>query len=76
MRRAVGFALGLDLVTAGASTVACLSNIGPGLGGVGPTDTYASIPMLGKIVLTALMLLGRLEIFTVFVLFFPSFWRK
>ncbi len=68
--------LGLDLITAGASVVACLSNIGPGLGAVGPTDTYATIPMLGKIVLTMLMLLGRLEIFTVCVLIFPSFWRK
>ncbi len=69
-------ALGLDLISAGAAVIACLSNIGPGLGDIGPTDTYASIPLFGKIVLTLLMLLGRLEIFTVFVLFFPSFWKK
>jgi trk system potassium uptake protein TrkH len=69
-------ALGVDLITAGASVVACLSNIGPGLGEVGPTDHYAHIPLLGKVILTACMLLGRLELFTVLVLFFPSFWRK
>ncbi len=68
--------LGLDFVTAGASVVACLSNIGPGFGDVGPTDHYVRIPMVGKLILTWFMLLGRLEIFTVFVLFFPSFWRK
>ncbi|MFH1278131.1 MAG: TrkH family potassium uptake protein [Candidatus Eisenbacteria bacterium] len=69
-------ALGLDLVTAGASVVACLSNIGPGLGEVGPTDHYAHVPSIGKVILSACMLLGRLEVFTVLVLFFPSFWRK
>jgi len=69
-------ALGLNLVTAGASVVACLSNIGPGLGDVGPTDHYAHIGFIGKLVLSACMLLGRLELFTVLVIFFPSFWRK
>jgi trk system potassium uptake protein TrkH len=68
--------LGLDLVTAGAAVVASLSNIGPGLGEVGPTDNYAHISLIGKLVLSACMLLGRLELFTVLVLFFPSFWRK
>lgn len=67
---------GVDLVTAGASVIACLSNIGPGLGEVGPTDNFAHIPAAGKISLTACMLVGRLEVFTVLVLFFPSFWRK
>ncbi len=69
-------ACGLDVVTAGSSTLACLSNIGPGIGGVGPFDNYAFIPAAGKIVLCLLMLLGRLEIFTVLVLVLPSFWRK
>ena len=64
------------LVTAGASVIACLGNIGPGLGTVGPTETFSHIPAAGKLVLCACMLLGRLEIFTVLVLFFPSFWRK
>ncbi len=69
-------AFGLDMVSAGASVLACLSNIGPGLGSVGPTDTYALIPPAGKGVLTVLMLLGRLELFTVLVLLFPSFWKR
>lgn len=68
--------MGLDLETAGASVIACLSNIGPGLGAVGPTDTFAEVPWIGKIVLSLLMLFGRLEVFTVLVVFFPTFWRK
>lgn len=66
----------IDLVTAGTSVLSALCNIGPGLGTVGPTDTYTHIPALGKLVLSACMLVGRLEVFTVLVLFFPSFWRK
>ena len=69
-------ALGLDLVTAFGSVAATLGNIGPGLGEVGPTDNYAHIPFLGKWVLSLLMLMGRLELFTVIILFSPSFWRK
>lgn len=69
-------ACGLDLVTAAASTLACLGNIGPAVGGVGPTDNYAFIPVAGKLVLCLLMLLGRLEIYTVLVLALPSFWRR
>ncbi|PLX89153.1 MAG: potassium transporter [Desulfuromonas sp.] len=69
-------ACGMDLISGGAAVVACLSNIGPGLGTVGPTDNYAHIPVLGKSVLIFCMLMGRLELFTVLVLFFPSFWRK
>jgi len=68
--------LGVDLVTSGASVIACLSNIGPGLGEVGPTDNFAGLPELGKIVLAFCMLFGRLEVFTVLVVFFPAFWRK
>ncbi len=64
------------LVTAGASVAACLGNIGPGLGEVGPTDNFATIPSLGKIILSVCMMVGRLELFTVLVLFMPSFWRK
>jgi len=47
-----------------------------GLGEVGPVDNYAAIPALGKWVLSFCMLLGRLEIYTVLVLFLPEFWRK
>lgn len=74
---AVGMAaLGVDPVTAVASVVACVGNIGPGLGGVGPADNYAQLPQAGKALLTFCMVLGRLEIFTVVALFFPSTWRK
>jgi trk system potassium uptake protein TrkH len=68
--------LGLDLVTAGASTIACLSNIGPGLGTVGPTENYAHIPFIGKWVLIGCMLLGRLEIFTVLIVVSRGFWKS
>jgi trk system potassium uptake protein TrkH len=62
--------LGLDVVSAMASVAATLGNVGPGLGLVGPVQTYAFIPPLGKIVLTICMLLGRLELVV------PEFWRK
>jgi len=68
--------LGLDIVSAIASVAATLGNVGPGLGLVGPTQTYAFIPSIGKIILTLCMLLGRLEIYTVLVLVVPEFWRK
>jgi trk system potassium uptake protein TrkH len=65
-----------DLTTAVSSVVATIANIGPGLAGVGSTQTYGWIPVPGKWVLILCMLLGRLEIFTVLVLFRPSFWRS
>lgn len=68
--------LGLDILTALGAAVATLSNIGPGLANVGPTDNYAFIPDLGKWALSLLMLMGRLELFTVLVLFSPAFWKK
>jgi len=69
-------ATGMDLISAGGSVIATLSNIGPGLGTVGPVDNFAHVPAVGKLVLSFCMLLGRLELFTVLVLIFPSFWRK
>jgi trk system potassium uptake protein TrkH len=68
--------LGLDLVSAFGAVAATLGNIGPGLGSVGPTDNYAHIPVFGKWILTFFMLAGRLEIYTVLILFAPSFWKK
>ncbi|HHS12378.1 MAG TPA: hypothetical protein ENN03_01265 [bacterium] len=65
-----------DLGTAVSSTIACLGNIGPGLNAVGAVENYAAIPNTGKMVLILLMLLGRLELFTVLVIFLPDFWRK
>ena len=69
-------ATGMDLVSAGGAVVATLSNIGPGLGSVGPADNFAHVPAVGKVTLALCMLLGRLELFTVLVLVFPTFWRK
>ncbi len=65
-----------DLTTAVASVAATIGNIGPGLSGVGSTQTYAWVPLPGKWVLMLCMLLGRLEIFTVLVVLRPSFWRR
>lgn len=68
--------LGLDLITAAGCTIATMGNIGPGLGDVGPIDNYAHIHTAGKIVLTFCMLLGRLELYTVLILFSPNYWKK
>lgn len=65
-----------DLATAVSSTIACLGNIGPGLADVGPTKNYAGFSPAGQLFLSFLMLLGRLELYTVLVIFLPGFWRK
>ncbi|SKA80905.1 trk system potassium uptake protein TrkH [Paucidesulfovibrio gracilis DSM 16080] len=69
-------ATGVDLMSSFAASLACIGNIGPGVGIVGPTDNYAGLPDLAKWVLVLCMLLGRLEIYTVVILFVPEFWRK
>ena len=68
--------LGLDLISSLSSVAACIFNIGPGLGVVGPVKNYLTIPLMGKWVLIFEMLLGRLEIYTVIVLLMPEYWRK
>ena len=67
---------GVDFTTAFAAVAACLGNVGPGFGMVGPVENYALIPVMGKWLLSWCMLLGRLEIFTVIILVVPEFWRK
>ncbi|MGI5926833.1 MAG: TrkH family potassium uptake protein [Thermacetogeniaceae bacterium] len=62
-------AMGVDLVSGFTAVAATLGNVGPGLGEVGPAGNFAHIASMGKILLSVLMLLGRLEIYTVFVLF-------
>jgi trk system potassium uptake protein len=69
-------AIGLDFVSSFASVAATIGNIGPGFGLVGPVRNYLDIPLLGKWVLVLCMLLGRLEIYTVIVMFAPAYWRK
>ena len=65
-----------DIVTATTASIACLGNIGPGLGKVGPDYTFAWMSAPAKIILAFEMLLGRLELYTVLVIFLPTFWRK
>lgn len=67
---------GLDVLTSFAAVAACIGNIGPGLGSVGPAENFAHLSLFAKWVLTLCMLLGRLEIYTVFILFIPEFWKK
>jgi trk system potassium uptake protein TrkH len=69
-------AIGLDIVTAASSVVATLANIGPGLARVGAVENYAFVPWEGKLFLSFLMILGRLELFSVLVLLVPDFWRR
>jgi trk system potassium uptake protein TrkH len=69
-------AMGLDFMSAVGSVTATLGNIGPGLGSVGPVDNFAHLPKAGKLFLSLLMLMGRLELFTVLILFTPHFWRN
>ncbi len=65
-----------DMESAMGAVATSLGNIGPGLGNVGPSETFVHIKPIGKWFLSFLMLLGRLELFTVLVLFSPSFWRE
>ena len=69
-------ALGNDLNTSVGAVAATLGNIGPGIGKVGPALNYSEIHVAGKWFLSFLMLVGRLELFTVLVLFSPTFWRR
>ncbi len=67
---------GLDFITSISGAASSISNVGPGLGDmIGPNGNYKEIPDISKWILSFGMLLGRLELFAVLVLFFPSFWR-
>ena len=67
---------GLDFLSAFTAVIACITNAGPGLGAVGPSHNYAALSDVQKWLCTAVMLLGRLEIFTVLILFTPAYWKK
>ena len=68
--------IGVDFITAASGAATAISNVGPGLGPtIGPSGTFATLPDGAKWILSAGMLLGRLELFTVLVLLLPSFWR-
>ncbi|HMQ48634.1 MAG TPA: potassium transporter TrkG [Saprospiraceae bacterium] len=68
--------LGVDMLTSIGAVATCLGNVGPGIGKVGPVDNFAWLPSEIKVILSLLMLLGRLEIFTILVLFTPYFWKS
>ena len=67
--------LGSDMKTAFGAVAATLGNVGPGLGAVGPSCHYAHLPALGKWLLSFLMVVGRLEIYTILIVFTRTFWR-
>jgi len=69
-------AMNYDIESSFGAVAATLGNIGPGIGDVGPLDNYANIPIFGKWFLSFLMLIGRLEIFTVLILFSRNFWKN
>ena len=64
--------LGLDFITSLSVAASCLGNVGPALGYLGPAHTYAGLPVIAKLFLSFIMLLGRLEIFTILVLLLPE----
>lgn len=68
--------LGLDFQTALGSSASMLGNVGPAIGDVGPVNNYAALPDIGKLWAAFLMLVGRLELFTVLILLTPFFWRN
>ncbi|MFQ5787594.1 MAG: potassium transporter TrkG, partial [Thermodesulfobacteriota bacterium] len=66
----------LDIMTAISASAATIGNVGPGFGQVGPIEHYGNLSGFTKVVLSLLMLIGRLELFTILVLFTPAFWKK
>jgi len=67
---------GVDGASASSAVATCMAGIGPGIGTVGPVSNFFHLPGNVKIVLSFLMLLGRLEIYTLLILFYPNFWRN
>ncbi len=69
-------ALGIDIITSISAVASAVGNVGPGIGEVGPSYSFNDIPNIGKWVLSLLMLMGRLELFTVCLIFTPYFWKR
>ncbi len=67
---------GEDIITTTSAVISTLSNIGPGLGNVGPIDNFSGFTESGKIILSFCMIIGRLEFYTVLILIFPDFWKN
>jgi trk system potassium uptake protein TrkH len=68
--------MGYDFQTSIGGTIASLGNIGPGIGGVGPVENYGFFSPMAKWFLSFLMLLGRLELFTILIVLSPAFWKQ
>ncbi len=68
--------IGIDYKTSASSIATAMGGIGPGFGRVGPVSNFASLPDTAKLIITFFMILGRLEIYTIIIIFTPSFWRK
>ncbi|MDJ0790853.1 MAG: TrkH family potassium uptake protein [Acidimicrobiia bacterium] len=66
----------IDMVTTVSAVASSIGNVGPGLGEVGPTENYLFVPWLGKLVLSGIMIIGRLEILPILILFNPEVWRR
>ena len=67
---------GISVTTSVGAVVTTLGNIGPGFGAVGPASTFVDLPSLAKVFLSFLMILGRLELFTVLILLTPYYWQR
>lgn len=69
-------ALGIDVKTSSSAVATCMANIGPGIGTIGPVSNFGHLPDHVKIILSFIMIIGRLEIYTILILFTRSFWKK
>lgn len=67
---------GLDFISAFSAVIACINNAGPGLNQVGPATNYASLSDMQTVICSAAMLIGRVQIFSIVILFVPAFWKK
>ncbi len=67
---------GLGFIESFSGMITCISDVGPGLGSIGPANNFAHLPDVSKWFLSVVMLVGRLEIFTVLLIFTPVFWKR
>ena len=67
---------GYDVETSFTAALTAIGNVGPGLGAIGPTENFSHLPAYVKLTLSFCMIAGRLEIFTIIVLFEPHFWKR
>jgi len=73
---AIMAAAGYDIIFAASAAITAMGNVGPALGPLGPTESFAGVPGYGKLTLSFCMIAGRLEVYTLIMLFVPGFWRR